>query len=153
MSLKARPLAERFYSGLEPCTDPGCSCILWGGVTNKGYGVIKAAGRGSRNLAVHRLAWELEKGPIPDGLTIDHVKARGCRHTTCCNIAHLEPVTMRVNCLRGMSPHAINAAKTHCDHGHEFDLFNTAYRHGLRRCRTCHREEERRRYAARKAAA
>jgi hypothetical protein len=44
----------------------------------------------------HRVAWELEHGPVPDGLTLDH---RCCvRH--CVNPAHLEPVSHKVNCQR-----------------------------------------------------
>ncbi len=33
---------------------------------------------------------------------------------------HLEPVTQRVNILRGVGPAAIHAKKTHCSKGHEF---------------------------------
>lgn len=41
-------------------------------------------------------------GPIPDGLTLDHVVAWGCRHKNCVNPAHLEPVTAAENTRRAM---------------------------------------------------
>ncbi len=46
-----------------------------------------------RGFKVHRLAYHFLVGPIPAGLTIDHVKERGCTNTLCCNPDHLEPIT------------------------------------------------------------
>jgi hypothetical protein len=84
------------------------------------------------------VVYELLVEPIPDGLELDHVKARGCTSRACVSWWHLEPVTRRQNTLRGSSFAAVNAAKTRCDHGHEFDLFNTYYRpDGSRDCRKC----------------
>lgn len=42
--------------------------------------------------------YELLVGPIPEGLTIDHL----CRNTMCVNPDHLEPVTHRENLMRGV---------------------------------------------------
>jgi hypothetical protein len=85
----------------------------------------------------HRVSYEAFKGPIPDGLTIDHL----CRNRACVNPEHLEPVTMRVNCLRGESPAAVHARKTHCPKGHEYSAENT-YRHkgNHRMCKLCWKE-------------
>lgn len=47
--------------------------------------------------AAHRLAYTLVKGPIPDGLEIDHM----CDVKACVNPAHLETVTHRENIARG----------------------------------------------------
>lgn len=69
----------------------------------------------------HRVAWVLANGEIPKGLVIDHV----CRNRLCVNPAHLEPVTDKVNILRGVSFSAQNAQKTHCINGHEFTPENT----------------------------
>jgi hypothetical protein len=88
---------ERLLSRLY--IEPGTGCLLWAGCLNsRGYGVISVAGK--REL-VHRVAWQIENGPIPDGLTIDHVHDRGCRHKHCGNVAHLEPVTSAENTRRG----------------------------------------------------
>ncbi|MGV0699141.1 hypothetical protein [Mycolicibacter sinensis] len=52
---------------------------------------------------------------------------------------------------------AINAAKTRCCRGHQFDHLNTRYwtdaaGYTRRACRACHREYQRRRKLARRAA-
>jgi hypothetical protein len=61
-------------------------------------------------VLAHRYAYTLLVGPISDGFTIDHVKDRGCISTLCVKAiadehgpAHLEPVTMVENNLRGQS--------------------------------------------------
>jgi hypothetical protein len=134
----ARPVRERLLSHL--ILEPETGCLLWDGrVKDKGYGYIAVGSRSDgtrRDVRVHRLAWELENGPIPAGLEVDHVKARGCRYRRCANIAHLELVTHQENVMRGA-----NAGKTHCDRGHKFDLINTYTdpTTGRRRCRSCRR--------------
>lgn len=75
---------------------------------------------------------------MPAGLGLDHL----CRVRRCVNPAHLEPVTDRVNILRGQAPSAVNAAKTHCIRGHPFNSVNTYWfteTNGTRgrQCRTC----------------
>lgn len=133
-------LRARLYERMAPCTDPDCDCLLWGGRLNEqGYGFIYAE---DRRVKVHRAIWELEVGPIPDGLTIDHVKAQGCRHRHCASVGHLEPVTQAENNRRSNGPFALNAAKTHCDSGHEFTEANTYWRNG-RNCRACDRDRKR----------
>src|SRR5580693_8603740 len=94
-------LQEYIYSQLVP--DPETGCLLWTGRTSpSGYGRIKIGGR---ELQVHRVVWELDNEPIPDGLVVDHVYDRGCRHKNCANTAHLEPVTERENILRSFAVH------------------------------------------------
>ncbi len=110
-----------------------------------GYGkVVVSKGprseRRSRTLRVHRVAYELYVGPIPDGLVIDHL----CRNRACFNPDHLEPVTNHENLLRGA------AARTHCLRDHPFDQINTYWLNGQRRCRRC-RSAAKARYLARKA--
>jgi hypothetical protein len=58
----------------------------------KGYTHISFEGKEWR---AHRLAWELENGPIGD-LTIDHL----CRNTSCIELSHLEVVTLEENSRR-----------------------------------------------------
>lgn len=64
----------------------------------------------------HRYAYELAKGPIPRGMTIDHL----CRHKWCVKPSHLELVSRKVNTLRGISGSAQNARKQECPNGHPF---------------------------------
>jgi hypothetical protein len=108
---------------------------LWiAGKTPQGYGSIRIAGK--HHLA-HRRAWELVMGPIPVGLTIDHL----CRIRACVNPVDLEPVTLAVNIQRaGLQGQAArNAAKTHCDVGHPLtpeNLMRGGFG-GRRTCKTC----------------
>jgi hypothetical protein len=143
------PIAERFWQ-LASVTDrmfDGEPCWAWGNVPGtNGYGRTQVNGK--RWLA-HRVAYDLLVGPIPKGLTIDHL----CRNTWCVNPAHLEAVTLRVNNLRGGNAAAVNARKTHCKRGHPFDKENTHIAVGGGRvCRTCRRDYQRARYLASKAA-
>ena len=98
-----RTLAGRLNSRLVAA--PDTACRLWTGCTNsRGYGVISDSGK---RALVHRVAWQLENGPIPDGMTIDHVWDRGCRYKTCALVAHLEPVTIGENNRRGLNARLI----------------------------------------------
>ena len=75
-------------------------CWLWTGRKNRiGYGYMSWLGS---ERVVHRIVWELLIGQIPEGKVLDHVRKR-CRHRNCCNPAHLEPVTPKVNTHRGSS--------------------------------------------------
>jgi hypothetical protein len=109
-------------------------CWPWIGYRDSnGYGVTKVDGKAKR---AHRVVYEMRVGPIPDGLHIDHL----CRNPSCVNPLHLEPVTPRENTLRGNGLAALNAAKTACKNGHEFDDVNTYHRPtGGRACRKCRR--------------
>jgi hypothetical protein len=92
LDLPTRPsLEDRLWSRVTK-TD---TCWLWtGSCTTAGYGTV---GRGSDEwFYVHRLAYELLVGPIPDGLTIDHL----CRVRHCVRPDHLEPVTRAENTRR-----------------------------------------------------
>jgi len=112
--------------------DPETGEWIWAGHLDRdGYGRYHGEG-------VHRVVYKLLIGPIPPGLEIDHVRARGCTSRACLSPWCLEAVPRIVNILRGTSFAAVNAAKTRCDHGHEYDLFNTYYRpDGSRDCRKC----------------
>lgn len=128
MGVKAKPLIERFWSKVEITP----ACWLWRGVFRGSYGAIQIGGKGSLMESAHRLAYTFLVGPIPEGLQIDHL----CRVRACVNPDHLEPVTLRENVLRGQSPMAENARKTHCKHGHAF-IEGNIYTHPKRRTRHC----------------
>lgn len=116
-------------------------CVEWSGHRDRdGYGK-------SNGKRAHRVAYEREVGPIPDGLQLDHL----CRNRACVNVAHLEPVAPRENTLRSpIAPAAMNARKTHCLRGHEFTPENTYPQPGGRMCRECHRQAVARYRAKRK---
>lgn len=112
-------------------------CWLWtAGADRWGYGQFRVEGR---IWPAHRWAYHHFVEPVPDDLTIDHVRAWGCTTTLCVNFtAHLEVVPGTVNVIRGNGICAINARKTHCKRRHLFSPSNTIIRtDGSRRCRTC----------------
>ncbi len=125
---------QRFWGKIEILAS---GCWGWKGGLTLGYGSFFVRG-GTRRA--HRVSYELFKGPIPDGLTLDHL----CRVRNCVNPAYLEPVTQHKNVLRGGGLAAINARKTHCPRGHPYSPENTQMEGRKRRCRICsqllHRE-------------
>ena len=111
------------------------TCWIWTGAKNHGYGQA-CIGHG-RSVAAHVWVYRKLVGEVPVGLELDHL----CRNRACVNPAHLEPVTHRVNCLRGEGLSARRAKMTHCHRGHEFTLENTYIsKDNERRCRRCVRE-------------
>ena len=140
---------QRFWDKVGDHSDPAV-CWLWTGARTNlkkkhgdpgQYGVLRI---NYRNVFAHRLSYEMHyHTTIPEGMTIDHVKARGCTSTLCVNPYHLEVVTMRVNVLRGDGPSALAAKQTACIHGHLFDEENTYWSpKGYRCCRTCRRKRD-----------
>lgn len=125
-------------------------CWMWTGARNdhSDYGRITLR---QEKVYVHRLSYELFVGPIPEGLTIDHI----CRNTGCLNPAHLRAVTQRDNTVKygKTGACAVNSRRTYCKNGHPFDSNNTRVRHnGHRQCKTCNRHHDRERYRRRKNA-
>lgn len=149
-----RPAVERFAEKIA-LTDSGC--IEWIAFVSNGYGRF-FAGRtrlGENGVvSAHRWSYEYHRGPVPDGLELDHL----CRNRACVNPDHLEPVTHSENTLRGMAPSALAAKKAHCPEGHPYSGDNLLVdNEGKRRCRSCTRQRNReaarrRREANRKAA-
>lgn len=120
---------ERFWSRV----DKSGECWIWQGAPNHaGYG------RFNQQMA-HRVAYEINVGPIPDGLTIDHL----CKTRNCVNPAHMEPVTLAENVRRAERHTNGNDLKTECVHGHAFTAANTATHNGKRKCKTCARDRAR----------
>jgi hypothetical protein len=129
--------------------DPGLRALvkmdqghwLWtGDLDADGYGIVYREGY---NWRAHRWVFALVHG-LTD-LPLDHL----CRVRNCVNPDHLEAVTTAVNNER-IPTWGGNAQR--CSKGHEFTPENTISRaDGKRRCRTCHRDQERERRARRAA--
>lgn len=122
--------------------EPNSGCLLWLGAVNQfGYG--RASVNGRRTVA-HRAVYEMTCGPVAADLELDHL----CRVRCCVNPTHLEPVTKRVNGLRGLAgvkSGAMQRAKTHCPQGHPYSGDNLFLRaRGHRECRACMAERNRR---------
>jgi len=140
-------LPERIASKIA--IDPESGCWVWTRCTTpEGYGRVKWLGR---TEGIHRVVYTLLVAPIPDGLTIDHVKDRGCTSSACCWPAHLEPVTaaensarVTVNCYR---------ERDRCGNDHEYTPENTYVWRGWRQCRACKREYRRRQLAKKEPSA
>ena len=136
---RAMPYGDRLLSKVVIAND---GCWEWTGAGGS-YGSTR---NGDRTQVAHRAFYEEFVGPIPVGLTLDHL----CRNRRCVRPGHLEPVTNKVNVLRGEGPTAVNARKTHCIHGHEFTPENTYLYSTGRQCRACAIERSRRSYERRK---
>lgn len=101
--VRSLPDEKRFWSKVDKSAGPD-ACWPWlAGQNGEGYGAFYLDGH---HLLAHRVAWEYTHGPIPEFLTIDHVKARGCTMRKCCNPAHLEPVGLGENVRRAQLGHA-----------------------------------------------
>lgn len=134
---------QRFWSKVRKAD--GYGCWEWTGTKSGGSGRIWWE---KTIVPAYRVSYTLVKGPIPEGLHIDHL----CRNPICVNPDHLEPVTQRENTLRGIGPTAINARKTHCKRGHELGGENLIPGDHGRECRKCASINAAERYKARKRA-
>lgn len=86
---------ERFLNMIDKQVS---GCWVWVGYIDAGgYGMFRVGGSMVRP---HRFSYSLYVGPIEEGLSIDHL----CGVRTCCNPAHLEPVTHKVNNSRRRPP-------------------------------------------------
>ena len=90
---KGQPLTaqdiERFWAKVNK-GEPN-ACWEWQGSRSKsGHGRFGKAGT---PLLVHRIAYELANGPIPEGLLVIH----SCFNAPCCNPAHLRVGTYHDN--------------------------------------------------------
>lgn len=120
------PIKQRFWPKVAK-GDPD-ECWLWTAAVNpvSGYGLIGEGGRGQM-LYAHRVSYELNVGPIPEGMTLDHL----CNVRRCVNPAHLDPCTTEENSHRG------EARRATCRRGHLKAEHSYMTPYGRSRCRAC----------------
>lgn len=127
--------SARFWEKVALPSNAG-ECWEWqAGKDKDGYGKFSLVGR---TVRPHRLSYVLRYGSIPEGLELDHT----CRNRACINPSHLDPVTGKVNTLRGETITAQNARRTECVNGHPFDV--SYVRDGTRRrgCSICNKAKQ-----------
>lgn len=119
--------------------DPVSGCHIWhANRTKAGYAIITVERSGRKtSVPVHRLRYEAEVGPIPQGMDLDHyICSNG--QGGCCNPHHCRPASHRENVLRGDTPMSHGLAQTHCVQGHLFTEESTRIRKGgKRQCKIC----------------
>lgn len=88
-------LLRRFWSKVDKTEH----CWHWtGGKQTRGYGSFGVGPRGEvQTFLAHRVAWTWANGPIPDGMTVDHL----CMNKTCQRTDHMELVDRSTNSARG----------------------------------------------------
>jgi hypothetical protein len=132
--------AERFWQHV----DVAGVCWEWTGKPgDRGYGHFSLGT--DKIVRAHKWAYESLVGKVAASLHLDHL----CRNQMCVNPDHIQPVTPRINILRGTGEPARNARKTHCKWGHEFaggNLRIDQLRDGKTRrvCRACERKRHNR---------
>lgn len=126
----------RLESGSAPCR-------VYDGERNKrGYARLRVNGK---KVVAHRALYEEVYGAISDELVVDHL----CRNRACCEITHLEPVTLSENSTRGLT---VVLSPT-CGNGHEYTVENTYWNSGKRYCKRCKANYAMRRRSAKHLAA
>ena len=120
---------------IEALVDRSGDCHLWTGYIYRptGYGTVNFNGRPHR---VHRLFYEWYVGPIPEGLTIDHL----CNVRNCVNPDHLDVCSSEENCRRA------GQRRDFCRNGHPTALYRRKVSTtGETYCIQCNRESSARR--------
>ena len=111
-TLAHRDSEQSFLAHTEPLV--WSTCVVWTSTIGKsGYGQISVGGR---KIPAHRFAWERERGPIPDGMVIDHI----CWERSCVNVEHLRLATPAQNMQNQSGAHR----------GRKHDLPRGVYPHG-----------------------
>jgi len=111
----------------------GCHISTYSVVPTTGYAQIGWRDSELGKVQVtgaHRAAWTHTHGPIPAGLTIDHL----CREKRCVNVAHLRLLSRAENARR----HSHDFPLGQCANGHPLSSYSASARRPY--CRACKRD-------------
>ena len=121
--------------------DPSGCWISTYAIGSHGYAQVGWWADGKSHMITHhRAAWTAVHGPVPEGMTIDHI----CQIRRCVNPDHLRLLTPEVNGRRA-GRDILDAPAGECLHGHGPDAMReiTRTRNGRTiravRCAECHR--------------
>jgi hypothetical protein len=93
VGMKPKTIEERLWAKVDRSGGPD-ACWPWTGPVNKGgYGQIQ---RNGKTIGVHRAAYEIAHGEIPEGMSVCH-NCPGGDNPRCCNEGHLWLGTHREN--------------------------------------------------------
>lgn len=138
---------ERFWEKVQKSNSPD-GCWIWIGARfSNGYGHI---GINKKSCLAHRVAWELERGPIPDGLVLRHK----CDTPACVRVSHLLLGTHsdnsqdmvnrnRQTILTGEKHPGFGVYREFCAKGHPMTPDNVIITGDARRCLICYRASNR----------
>ena len=134
MKLSIGEAMESFWRRVRKTDD----CWIWTGNRggSSGYGIFSY---NKKRVVAHRFSYESLVGPIPVGLSIDHL----CKNPPCVRPEHLEPVTQKENVLRGIGPTAENSRKVSCPLGHKYINDLDWKGKPRRQCRVCKNQKRR----------
>ena len=133
---RAASLSKRFHEKYVVLAN---GCWQWIGTIHRksGYGYLGLHGADGRwtTTTAHRVSYYLAHGRWP--LTTDHL----CRNHACVNPDHLESVSHRTNCMRGISPTVALHRRGVCARGHPAKTEAFIRKEGrVAYCRACVRE-------------
>lgn len=100
-SVKGKKHGHRFTDTLEEqfwdyTIELPNGCIQWLAGIDDGYYGQFCVGPGEKVYA-HKYAWEIDRGPIPEGFQVDHT----CLNPGCVNVEHMHLVMMNEALAQG----------------------------------------------------
>jgi hypothetical protein len=150
MTQKVEGFSEDFVESFWARVAQLGECWVWRRAKVHGYGQLRVPGPGRKRDYAHRVGYLLQVGPIPDGMTVDHLchnrdafcpGGDACWHRACVRGDHLEPVPLAVNVERRPKDAHLRGPKPECRYGHPLTPGNIyTPPSGSPQCRQCRRD-------------